>query len=131
MLVKESLAPVRSKLAVLDTFPPYPVPSGAPPAAALKACRPSPSKANKPPPLPLPMKLSEVIVLPELLMMPTRLSSEPSYGFGLGRAVEKEPPGPAVMTTLHVVTPLMLGQGTAFADPPATAPTLRIALAIK
>src|SRR5438270_8974678 len=131
MLVKESFAPVRSKLAVLDTFPPYPVPSGAPPAAALKACRPSPSKANKPPPFPLPMKLSELIVCPELLMMPTRLSSEPSYGFALGTVVTNEPPGPAVMMTLHVVTPLMLGQGAAFTDPPATAPALRIAPATK
>src|SRR5438105_9571736 len=131
MLVKESFAPVRSKLAVLDTFPPYPVPSGAPPAAALKACRPSPSKANKPPPLAVPRKLSEVIVLPGLLVMPPRLSSEPSYGFGLGTVVTKEPPGPAVMTTLHVVMPLMLGQGAVFADPPATAPAPKIALAIK
>src|SRR5437660_3329369 len=87
MLVKKSLGPVRSKLAVLDTFPPYPVVSGAPPAPATKVCRPSPSKANKPPPTPLPTKLSEVIVLPELLMMPTRLSSLPSYGFMFGTAV--------------------------------------------
>src|SRR5436190_2118700 len=131
MLVKKSLAPVRSKLAVLDTFPPYPVVSGNPPAAALKVRRPSPSKANKPPPLPLPMKLSCVIVLPELLMMPTRLSSEPSYGLALGTVVTNEPPGPAVMMTLHVVMPLMLGQGAAFTDPPASVPALRMAPATK
>jgi hypothetical protein len=61
-------------------------------------------------------------------MMPTRLSSEPSYGLALGTVVTKEPPGPAVMTTLHVVTPLILGQGAAFASPPASVAALRIAL---
>src|SRR5437868_13090484 len=131
MLVKKSLGPVRSKLAVLDTFPPYPVVSGAPPAPATKVCRPSPSKANKPPPTPLPTKLSEVIVLPELLMMPTRLSSLPSYGFMFGTAVLNVPPGPAVMTTLHVVTAATVGQGTAFADPPANVAVLATAPAIR
>src|SRR5437762_11650483 len=36
MLVKKSLAPAGSKLAVRDTFPPYPVPSGAPPAGGVE-----------------------------------------------------------------------------------------------
>src|SRR4051812_37246375 len=62
-------------------------------------------------------------------MMPTRLSSLPSYGLGFGTAVEKTPPGPAVITTLQVVTAEMVGQGTAFAEPPPSPPAARTVLA--
>ena len=41
----------------------------------------------------LPVKLSEVIVLPELLMMPTRSLSPPSYGFRVGDGRAKRAAG--------------------------------------
>src|SRR5689334_12760495 len=65
------------------------------------------------------------MVAPELLMMPTRLSSLPSYGVAFGTAVLNVPPGPAVITTLQVDTVPTVGQGTAFASVPANPPRAR------